>query len=118
LQVLWRAATTSPASTRATTSRRTCTPCAPVSRSLFSGSAAPAGSSSPLSARAVSAEMLEKAGGTPEDSDYVAETLINASLAGVDSHGIIRMERYVRAQSQPSLAAALPATPWRMPLGL
>lgn len=62
--------------------------------------------------------MLEKAGGTPEDSDYVAETLINASLAGVDSHGIIRMERYVRAQSQPSLAAALPATPWRMPLGL
>ena len=55
------------------------------------------GSSSPLSARAAFAEMLEKAGGTPEDSDYVAETLINASLAGVDSHGIIRMERYVRA---------------------
>ena len=53
--------------------------------------------------------MLEKAGGTPEDSDYVAETLINASLAGVDSHGIIRMERYVRAQSQPSLAADPPA---------
>ena len=48
------------------------------------------------------AEMLEKAGGAAEDSDYVAETLINASLAGVDSHGIIRMERYVGAIEEGS----------------
>lgn len=46
--------------------------------------------------------MLEKAGAKPEDSDYVAETLVNASLAGVDSHGIIRMERYVGAIEEGS----------------
>ena len=46
--------------------------------------------------------MLEKAGGKAEDSAYVAETLVNASLAGVDSHGIIRMERYVSAIEEGS----------------
>jgi hypothetical protein len=39
--------------------------------------------------------MLAAAGATHEDADYVAGTLISASLAGVDSHGIIRMERYI-----------------------
>jgi LDH2 family malate/lactate/ureidoglycolate dehydrogenase len=39
--------------------------------------------------------MLTAAGGSEQDSEYVAGTLVNASLAGVDSHGVIRMERYI-----------------------
>ena len=48
------------------------------------------------------AAMLHQAGAKAEDSNYVAETLVNASLAGVDSHGIIRMERYVAAIEEGS----------------
>ena len=48
------------------------------------------------------ADMLQQAGAKAEDSNYVAETLVNASLAGVDSHGIIRMERYVAAIEEGS----------------
>jgi hypothetical protein len=61
---------------------------------------------SALTAPVCAAEMLEAAGGTAEDSDYVAETLINASLAGVDSHGIIRMERYVGGINEGSVRPA------------
>jgi uncharacterized oxidoreductase len=57
---------------------------------------------SPEDLHKMCAEMLEKAGAKADDSDYVAETLVSASLAGVDSHGIIRMERYVGAIEEGS----------------
>ena len=58
---------------------------------------------SPEDLNRMCAEMLVAAGGTAADAEYVAGTLINASLAGVDSHGIIRMERYVAAIEEGSV---------------
>src|SRR5690349_15358987 len=40
------------------------------------------------------AELLETWGYQPGDAAYLAETLVDANLRGVDSHGVIRLPAY------------------------
>ncbi len=43
-----------------------------------------------------SCEILERAGLKPDDAQKVAEVLVWANLRGTDSHGVIRLPRYLR----------------------
>lgn len=44
---------------------------------------------------AVLARIFEAAGGAPEEAAAIAENLVDANLAGHDSHGVIRVPRYL-----------------------
>ena len=46
------------------------------------------------------ARIFEAAGGAPEEAGAIAENLVDANLAGHDSHGVIRTERYLAWLSQ------------------
>ncbi|MFN8585985.1 MAG: Ldh family oxidoreductase [Dehalococcoidia bacterium] len=50
----------------------------------------------PATLRAYVARIFEAAGAPPEDAALVAHHLIEANLQGHDSHGVIRVERYIR----------------------
>lgn len=45
----------------------------------------------------VVAAIFQQAGGTPEEAATIATHLIDANLAGHDSHGVVRVPRYVEA---------------------
>jgi uncharacterized oxidoreductase len=47
--------------------------------------------------RAIAARVLEAAGAAPEDAAVVADHLVEANLAGHDSHGVGMIPQYVRA---------------------
>lgn len=40
--------------------------------------------------------LLQRWGYAPDDADYLADTLVDANLRGVDSHGVIRLAAYHR----------------------
>src|SRR5208337_4548414 len=40
--------------------------------------------------------ILEAAGATKEDAQTVTDSLVRANLAGVDSHGVLRLTSYVQ----------------------
>lgn len=46
--------------------------------------------------QAVCAGLLQSQGVAPEDAAYVAESLVEADLRGVSSHGCLRLSRYIR----------------------
>lgn len=50
-------------------------------------------------------ELLTAWGYSPEDAAYLAETLVDANLRGVDSHGVIRLAAY-RARIDAGLTSA------------
>ena len=41
-------------------------------------------------------QAFQKAGMTAEDARIVADTLVSANLRGVDSHGVMRLQPYIR----------------------
>src|SRR5690606_28302866 len=46
---------------------------------------------------------------TPEDAAYLADTLVDANLRGIDSHGVIRLAAYrARIDSELTSATAQP----------
>jgi LDH2 family malate/lactate/ureidoglycolate dehydrogenase len=47
--------------------------------------------------RTLTQEIFVKKGASPEDAAVVSELLVRANLAGHDSHGVIRIEGYVKA---------------------
>ena len=59
-------------------------------------------------------ELLQAAGTPPENARIVADSLIDANLAGHDSHGVLRLTMYLGAvqsgQVQPGAAASLVST--------
>ncbi len=55
---------------------------------------------------ALTAAMFEKAGAPPANAMRAAEGLAGANLAGHDSHGVVRLPRYLQAIAQGHLKAA------------
>jgi LDH2 family malate/lactate/ureidoglycolate dehydrogenase len=49
------------------------------------------------------AEAIEKQGVTPKDAEIVADTMVEADLRGVESHGVIRLAPYVRMISEGNM---------------
>jgi len=45
--------------------------------------------------RRLAATILEAAGSAPAEADAVASRLVGANLAGHDSHGVIRVAKYL-----------------------
>jgi uncharacterized oxidoreductase len=48
----------------------------------------------------VSVSVFQAAGATPDEARIVSEALVNANLAGHDSHGVMRIPEYVRWMEQ------------------
>ena len=44
---------------------------------------------------AVLQHIFEAAGGAPDEAKRIADNLVEASLTGHDSHGVVRTEKYV-----------------------
>ena len=53
--------------------------------------------------RMLTQEIFVKKGASPEDAAVVSELLVKANLAGHDSHGVIRIEGYVKAIDEKKL---------------
>ncbi|MCZ6634427.1 MAG: Ldh family oxidoreductase, partial [bacterium] len=47
--------------------------------------------------------LFEASGATPEIARIVAEILVNANLAGHDSHGVLRLPLYLHMASEGRL---------------
>ncbi|MBI3964718.1 MAG: Ldh family oxidoreductase [Chloroflexi bacterium] len=68
--------------------------------------------------RAFAAALFEKVGVPPADAALVADTLVEADLRGVHSHGIVRLDPYIprlqaggmRAVTEVTIIRELPAT--------
>ena len=54
----------------------------------------------PSHLRKVGAEVLQAAGAQPQEAAVVADALVEANLAGIDSHGVMRIPEYVRYLEQ------------------
>jgi hydroxycarboxylate dehydrogenase B len=50
--------------------------------------------------RRVGGEILQAAGAQPQEATVVADALVEANLAGIDSHGVMRIPEYVRYLEQ------------------
>ena len=53
--------------------------------------------------RDFTAEALAKAGVPPNDAAIIADTMVEADLRGVDTHGVIRLAPYIRMISEGNM---------------
>ena len=56
--------------------------------------------------RGIASELLEAAGTSPTNARLIGDSLIDANLAGHDSHGILRLPAYLQAVAIRSSASA------------
>ena len=56
--------------------------------------------------RAIARQALEAVGTSPQNAAIVADSLVDANLAGHDSHGVIRLPQYVKAAQDGHVSAA------------
>src|SRR5689334_11738583 len=52
--------------------------------------------------------LLGAVGASPEEAMTIADVLVNANLAGHDSHGVIRIEQYARMVRQGQVVPGAP----------
>lgn len=60
--------------------------------------------------RTIAAALLEAGGFTREESEITAHSLVESNLAGVDSHGIVRVAEYIRARKRGIIVSNAPFT--------
>jgi len=60
--------------------------------------------------RQIASDLLEAAGTPPENARLIGDSLINANLAGHDSHGILRLPFYLRSAMSGRVNAAAEPT--------
>lgn len=58
--------------------------------------------------RAFAGRVLAAAGASTEEAEIVADVLVSANLAGHDSHGVIRIEQYVRMVREGRIVPGAP----------
>ena len=63
---------------------------------------------SPEELRGFARRLLKAAGASPEETETVADVLVSANLAGHDSHGVIRIEQYVRMVREGRIVPGAP----------